>query len=261
MLRVNYSTGYIVEYEERCFDSWLLIPGVPFWPRWLRGILYSLAIFYMFVGIAIVADKFMLSIEIITSKKRIIFTYDVKNKQKIQRQVYVWNETIANLTLMALGSSAPEILIAVIETVTNLDSTTNTDGLGVFTIVGSAAYNLLVITAVCVVALPNNETKQISEFGVFLITSVWSLFAYLWLLVVLRWSSPNEVEVWEAVLTLTFFPLLVLSAWGQSRNWWFYKCFKRKGKFSPMNFVIDPNSIQAVSILSFFIFLYFTAVI
>ncbi len=27
----------------------------------------------------------------------------------------VWNETVANLTLMALGSSAPEIMLSVIE--------------------------------------------------------------------------------------------------------------------------------------------------
>ena len=31
--------------------------------------------------------------------------------------VMVWNPTVANLTLMALGSSAPEILLSVIETV------------------------------------------------------------------------------------------------------------------------------------------------
>ena len=30
--------------------------------------------------------------------------------------VLVWNPTIANLTLMALGSSAPEILLSCIET-------------------------------------------------------------------------------------------------------------------------------------------------
>ena len=29
--------------------------------------------------------------------------------------VKVWNETVANLTLMALGSSAPEIMLSVIE--------------------------------------------------------------------------------------------------------------------------------------------------
>ena len=34
-----------------------------------------------------------------------------------QKRVYVtvWNSTVANLTLMALGSSAPEILLSVIE--------------------------------------------------------------------------------------------------------------------------------------------------
>lgn len=30
-------------------------------------------------------------------------------------EVKVWNETVANLTLMALGSSAPEILLSIIE--------------------------------------------------------------------------------------------------------------------------------------------------
>ena len=32
-------------------------------------------------------------------------------------EVRVWNDTIANLTLMALGSSAPEIILNVIEIV------------------------------------------------------------------------------------------------------------------------------------------------
>ena len=31
----------------------------------------------------------------------------------------VWNDTVANLTLMALGSSAPEILLSVIELIGN----------------------------------------------------------------------------------------------------------------------------------------------
>ena len=64
--------------------------------------------------------------------------------------IQVWNETVANLTLMALGSSAPEILIAVIETVSNLDATTD-DGLGIYTIIGSASFNLLIISAICIV--------------------------------------------------------------------------------------------------------------
>ena len=34
----------------------------------------------------------------------------------VSTKVNVWNPTVANLTLMALGSSAPEILLNVIET-------------------------------------------------------------------------------------------------------------------------------------------------
>ena len=59
--------------------------------------------------------------------------------------VYIWNATIANLTLMALGSSAPEILLSIIEIVS---SGFYAGELGPSTIVGSAAFNLLGISAV-----------------------------------------------------------------------------------------------------------------
>ncbi len=39
------------------------------------------------------------------------------------------------------------------------------------------------------------------------------MFAYIWLLLVLDYISPGEVEIWEAIVTLVFFPLLVLSAY------------------------------------------------
>lgn len=35
--------------------------------------------------------------------------------EKVTILVRVWNETVSNLTLMALGSSAPEILLSIIE--------------------------------------------------------------------------------------------------------------------------------------------------
>lgn len=52
-------------------------------------------------------------------------------------EVKVWNETVANLTLMALGSSAPEILLSIIEIVGN--GFTAGD-LGPGTIVGMLAF-------------------------------------------------------------------------------------------------------------------------
>uniref|UniRef100_A0A1I7T5M6 Na_Ca_ex domain-containing protein n=1 Tax=Caenorhabditis tropicalis TaxID=1561998 RepID=A0A1I7T5M6_9PELO len=59
--------------------------------------------------------------------------------------VRVWNETISNLTLMALGLSAPEILLSVFQICGN---TFEAGELGPSTIVSSAAFNIFIIIAV-----------------------------------------------------------------------------------------------------------------
>jgi solute carrier family 8 (sodium/calcium exchanger) len=78
--------------------------------------------------------------------------------QALQVRVPVWNWVVANVSLMAVGSSAPEILLAVVESVLRLGKTAGE--LGPSTIVGSAAYNLLMISAVCTMALPAGEEAQ-----------------------------------------------------------------------------------------------------
>jgi len=173
------------------------------WPNGLRVVLYLLGLGWLFMGVAIVADVFMAAIEKITSKKTRKLVDPAKNKYVT---VSVWNSTVANLTLMALGSSAPEILLNVIDI---FASNFFTGALGPFTIVGSAAFNLFCITAVCVAAIPNGERRIIKELEVYLITAVFSVFAYLWLIVILMGTSENLVDVWEGVLTFLFFPILV----------------------------------------------------
>ncbi|XP_023323081.1 sodium/calcium exchanger 1 isoform X2 [Eurytemora carolleeae] len=131
-------------------------------------------------------------------------------------EVPIWNGTVANLTLMALGSSAPEILLAIIGVVGN---NFEADKLGPGTIVGSAAFNLLAISAVCIVGIPDGETRRIKNFTVFCVTAVFSIFAYIWLLIVLVYVSENLIEVWEAALTFLFFPILVLVAYAADKGW------------------------------------------
>ena len=138
--------------------------------------------------------------------------------------VPVWNPTVANLTLMALGSSAPEIFLSTIETVSTLGSTPGE--LGPSTIVGSAAFNFLVISGVSILAV-NEEcdprtpkeiqedqtpkgVKKINDVNVFIITTSWSIIAYLWLLKVL-WDQ--KVTVVEGVLTFSFFWIMLLMAY------------------------------------------------
>ena len=110
----------------------------------------------------------------------------------MQFEINRWNDTIANLTLMALGSSSPEILLSVIEICGN---NFLAGDLGPGTIVGSAAFNLLVITAICVVSIEGSEIRRIKAFKVFLTTAAWSVFAYIWLYIVLVLITPNEITL------------------------------------------------------------------
>lgn len=85
----------------------------------------------------------------------------------------------------------------------------------------------MAITAICIVALPKGETKRISQISVFIVTATWSCFAYIWLMIILLFSSKDEVEVWEGTLTLVFFFLLVITAFMADIKI-FDKCSKRK---------------------------------
>lgn len=71
------------------------------------------------MGIAIIADIFMCSIERITSSTKKVVRRKPDTNQLEVIEIPIWNKTVANLTLMALGSSAPEILLATIETIGN----------------------------------------------------------------------------------------------------------------------------------------------
>jgi hypothetical protein len=172
------------------------LPNIPI------GLLFGILLVYCFLGVAMVSDVFMNSIETVTSwRKRV---YDKELGRKIT--VDVWNETVATLTLMALGSSAPEIFLAVIE---NFKNGFHTGDLGPSTIVGSASFNLFVIIAVCLVVIPPMETRVIQNLNAFFVTAVFSIGAYMWMVFTLVFSSTDVISLWEAVVTLLFLPILV----------------------------------------------------
>jgi len=75
-------------------------------------------------------------------------------------KVKVWNKTVANLSLMVLGSSAPEILLSVIEII---GERFEAGHLGPGTIVGAAAFNLFVITAICNFVIPVSISPTFKE--------------------------------------------------------------------------------------------------
>jgi len=191
----------------------VLIPGTTLLPTGLLGATYLVFLGFLFLGISIVADIFMEAIEVITSQTKEVVQHDPDTGKEVMVEVQVWNPTIANLTLMALGSSAPEILLSVIEALGTLGQPAGP--LGASTIVGSAAFNLLVISAVAVVAV--YKPKKILDTGVFFTTAVFSIFAYLWLYICLSVQSVGVVTRTEAWLTILFFLILVVLAFVADR--------------------------------------------
>ncbi|XP_046365062.2 sodium/calcium exchanger 2-like isoform X2 [Haliotis rufescens] len=209
----NTSTSTCNVDSYKCSDSGLLMPFVNeyTWPIAARATIYFIGLLWSFMAVSIVADIFMRAIETITSRTRPVRIHSSTSPTGyIDVEIKVWNDTVANLTLMALGSSAPEILLSVIEVTFN---DFKSKDLGPSTIVGSAAFNLLVITAMCIVAVPDAEKRLIKNVKVFAVTSLFSLFAYLWLLVILIGITPDYVDLWEAIVTLLFFPILVVVAY------------------------------------------------
>ena len=217
-----------------CRGNYKCRPGIilPIWypedpsmgDKVARVIVYFVAMIYMFLGVSIIADRFMAAIEVITSQEKEI-VIKRPNGETTTTTIRVWNETVSNLTLMALGSSAPEILLSVIEV---CGHGYNAGELGPSTIVGSAAFNMFVIIGLCVSVIPEGEVRKVKHLRVFFVTAGWSVFAYIWLYMILAVFSPNVVQIWEGLVTLAFFPICVMLAWVADRRLLFYKFMHKK---------------------------------
>ena len=62
------------------------------------------------------------------------------------------------------------------------------------------------------------QVRKVKRVSVFLVTAAWSIFAYLWLYLITAVMSPGVIEVWEALITFSFFPMTVLSAYVADRH-------------------------------------------
>merc|ERR1719402_1602819 len=103
---VRGDCGKMVEPKEssgmegvNCKDG----PLIPIWPhhenmsagdRLGRGLLYIILMVYLFLGVAIVSDKFMESIEMITAQEKEVSVKDPRTGKTQVIVVKVWNETV-----------------------------------------------------------------------------------------------------------------------------------------------------------------------
>lgn len=155
-------------------------------PGW-KTILYAVGVLYMFLAIAIVCDEFFVeALEEISSDRHMNI-----------------DEDVAGATLMAAGGSAPELF-------TNLFGTFDESEIGFGTILGSAAFNVLLVIAACSFAA--RETLDLTWWPLFRDCSYYALNLIV-LVIFVGVTSPDIIEVWEAVVLFLMYIGYVLIMW------------------------------------------------
>ena len=118
---------------------------------------------------------------------------------------------------------------------------------------GSAAFNLLMITAACITAIPPDSApdgrtglcgvRSIADMGVFSVTCTWGIFAYVWLLIILLLPpTPNVCSFYEGLLTFLFFPITVAMAYAADIGLF------SKTKVSPQSKVISADGMSSANV-------------
>ncbi|KAK4363595.1 hypothetical protein RND71_018836 [Anisodus tanguticus] len=203
--------------HEKC-DAYLLIHLETVLGEGFRTFLYFLGLAYCFIGLSAITARFFRSMESVVKHSRTVETIDPLTSMKIVKNEKVWNYTIADITLLAFGTSFPQISLATIDAIRNIGEK-YAGGLGPGTLVGSAAFDLFPIHAVCVMVPKAGELKKISDIGVWLVELFWSFWAYIWLYIILEVWTPNVVTLWESILTVLQFGLLLIHAYAQDKHW------------------------------------------
>ncbi|KAB5527426.1 hypothetical protein DKX38_021273 [Salix brachista] len=249
---VRFGDSNIVGHE-KC-ESYFLFRGETTLGEGFRTFLYFLGLAYCFIGLSAITARFFLSMENVVKHSRKVVEIDPHTNAEVIRYEKVWNYAIADISLLAFGTSFPQISLATIDAIQNIGNlyaggvgnlcpalslplfpsilkvlggighhenviVRETSWLGPGTLVGSAAFDLFPIHAVCVVVPKAGELKKIADIGVWLVELFWSFWAYVWLYIILEVWTPNVITLWEALLTVLQYGLLLIHAYAQDKRW------------------------------------------
>ncbi|KAG6748462.1 hypothetical protein POTOM_048385 [Populus tomentosa] len=203
--------------HEKC-DSYFLFRGETTLGEGFRTFLYFLGLAYCFIGLSAITARFFRSMENVVKQSRKVVEIDPNTNAEVIRYEKVWNYAIADISLLAFGTSFPQISLATIDAIQNIGNL-YAGGMGPGTLVGSAAFDLFPIHAVCVVVPKAGELKKIADIGVWLVELFWSFWAYIWLYIILEVWTPNVITLWEALLTVLQYGLLLMHAYAQDKRW------------------------------------------
>ena len=145
----------------------------------------------LLISVTIMALSIYL-LAIITDEFFIVSLDQISQKLKIPHNV-------AGASLMAMGSSAPELFIALFALVTASGSHSD---MGIGTIVGSAIFNILVITGASAIARPAQITWRV------VVRDIVMYICSIALLILV--FANGEIVLWEAALFLVLYAVYIL---------------------------------------------------
>ena len=125
------------------------------------GTVLILVLFYVFVGINVVVEHFLDAITVITSAWEYVDVHEEGPGGRVMRVADpTWSPSMAYVTLLALGSAAPEIFLCVFSTFANIDGVPSP--IGPISLIGSASFNLLVVGAISIICA--TEAKKVKRY-------------------------------------------------------------------------------------------------
>lgn len=101
-------------------ESYLAFSGETELADSFRAFLYFLGLAYCFIGLSAITARFFRSMENIVKHKREVVEIDPVTHTEVVRQDKVWNYTIADISLLAFGTSFPQISLATTDAIQNL---------------------------------------------------------------------------------------------------------------------------------------------
>jgi len=92
----------------------------------------------------------------------------------------------------------------------DLNEIANDNQIGIFTILGTSGFQVLVVTGVVVMSLASPKAKKIINIDAYLTLSVFSVFGLLWIYISFEKLSPSIVSFPEAFFGCSLFFVMVL---------------------------------------------------
>lgn len=105
--------------HEKC-TSYLIFQAETAIGDGFRAVLYFLGLAYCFIGLSAITARFFRSMENVVKHSRKVVVKDPDTNIESVRYEKVWNYTIADITLLAFGTSFPQISLATIDALRNL---------------------------------------------------------------------------------------------------------------------------------------------